>query len=96
MSIFDSIGHFLGHPFGGDDGEKAAKAAAQQMEEYRKQREVVQGQLQMERQKSLNEKNRLDEKQVRSLRHSYSSDGLLSNMQDVNQGSSQTSNVTGG
>ena len=95
MSLFDSIGHLFGHPFGGDDGEKAAAAAAQQMQEYQKQRQVLESQVKMERQKALDEKNRLDEEQVRTLRHSYSSDGLLSQVQP-NAPAGATSNVTGG
>lgn len=98
MSFWHGLTHIFGHPFGlGEkDSEDPAKVAAQQMQEYQKQRAVMQKQLQMQRQQMLQEQKRLDEKQVRSLRHSYSAGGgFYSDLEDVGDDGA-TKQVTGG
>lgn len=85
MGLWDKITD-LAHEATGiptaDEKRNMQKQQREQMAAYKRQRELTEYETKRRREQELRERQRLDEKRVRHLRHNYASDGFLGSSND--------------
>lgn len=99
MHIFQGIEHAASgiyHKLTGTMSSKQKRAIAQQMADqvnlYKQQTELAESEIARKRDEELQQKRMIQEKQIRSLRHSYRPAGFM----DVNAGSGEMTDKLGG
>ncbi len=79
MSIWDKFGHWADEALGFQGKRQASRLANEQIKAYKEQTAITNQQLSEAREAKAAEKRRIDEKQIRRLRHNFRPAGFLDN-----------------
>ncbi len=69
-----------------DEKRHMQKEQREQMAAYKRERELAEYEVKRRREQELRERQRIDEKRVRHLRHNYASDGFFGDSGNVASG----------